>query len=379
MTVPSLKILFTGDYLPQYNRTAIIRAGLKSLGHEVLEFPFQKKNRVNRRQLESLAAQVDFIFMPSFTHREVPWVRKCLPHKPLIFDPLISRYLTKVYDYKLVSPWGLPALRNYFRDKRALDAADFVVSDTLAHLEYFHTQFKTPKIKMGPLYIGNDFSQFYPSPELRPQAPSAEPAQQNRQKTFRVGFYGGFIPLQGVMKVLEAALLLRDDQGIKFELIGNGFEFEMAQDYITKHNLTNVTLPGWLTEEKLREHICRFDLALGVFGETKKADLVIPNKLYHYVACARPVLTKKTDAVLEIFKENEHLRLTSGDPQAIADAILQIRNQPDKAEAMAQRAYTELKEKWDATHVATKLLDYFKDSQSGLAYAKKAQSLHDHQ
>src|SRR5688500_5123004 len=101
----TLKILFTGDYLPDYNRTAIIRAGLKKLGHDAIDCPFKKKNKTNKLMVARLAAEVDFIFMPSFTHREVGFVRKAVGSRLIIFDPLVSRYLTKVHDYKLVSPF----------------------------------------------------------------------------------------------------------------------------------------------------------------------------------------------------------------------------------------------------------------------------------
>jgi len=95
-----LTILFTGNYDPGYNRTAVIRAGLLKLGHRVEEFPFKKRNGAARVKLLKFSKNADFIFMPSFTHKEVPFVKKNSSGKKLIFDPLVSRYMTKALDYK---------------------------------------------------------------------------------------------------------------------------------------------------------------------------------------------------------------------------------------------------------------------------------------
>jgi glycosyltransferase involved in cell wall biosynthesis len=343
-----LKILFTGDYLKDYNRTSIIVSGLKKLGHDVIEFPFQKKNKAIRENIKLLSEDSDFVFMPSFTHQQVGYVRKVIGgNKKIIFDPLISRYLTKIHDYKLVSPYGLSALRNYLRDKLSQKYADFVVTDTQAHKEYFHKKFGTPLEKMGNLYIGNNFDEFYSSNE--PINPSH----------FLVGFYGGFIPLQGVMNIIDAAYILKDELDISFELIGNGFQYEEAKRRIVSLNLKNIILLGWLDVNSLRTHIQKFNLALGIFGETEKSNFVIPNKVYHYVACGKAVITKDSPAIRELFKHNENMYLTDHNPKNIADAILNLKKNPNERIRIAKNAYELLHKNYNETAVAQRLIDYF--------------------
>lgn len=364
-----MKILFTGDFLPDYNRTQIIKVGLQKLGHEVVEFVFQKPNFIGStlstllrghrcgrlsNRLRELAGQCDFVFMPSFTHREVGFVRKALGRqKFIVFDPLISRYLTKVFDYELVSRWGLSALRNYYRDKLSMGYADFVVADTKAHLEYFHKTFKVPREKMEVLYIGNNFDEYYP-------------AQKNNNSTgntaskFLVGFYGGFIPLQGVMNILMAAELLQSQADIRFELIGTGFEFEKAKKYVHEKKLSNVSLPGWVKPPALRDHIQKFDLAIGVFGETEKSSLVIPNKIYHYAACAKPILTKDSPAIREIFIDKEDLLLTSCAPLDIAEKILLLKTDTHLRANLGKNAHKKLLQNYSELKVASRLVDIFR-------------------
>lgn len=383
-----MKILFTGDYLTDYNRTLIIKHGLKKIGHEVIEFSFQNKSRETRKKILELAQDCDFIFMPSFTHQEVSFVRRVVgPHKKIIFDPLISRYLTKVFDYKLVSRYSLSALRNFYRDKWSMQAADFVVTDTKAHLEYFHKEFGIAREKMGVLYIGNDFTEYYPKPvggsdesrlkqavESKSKSPEEGgivaplPASASESlsvkpkvaKKFRVGFYGGFIPLQGVMNILGAAKLLNDKSDIEFELIGTGFEFEAAQKYVETHKLKNVIMPGWVKPPQLREHIQDFDVALGIFGDSEKSDLVIPNKVFHYAACAKAIITKSSPAMREIFVDLEDLLLISTTPADIARQIMRLKSDAALRTKLGQNILNKMQSHYTDVNIAQKLIEYWR-------------------
>lgn len=348
MSNRSLRILFTGDYATDYNRTRILKRGLHLGGHEVIEFPFTKKNSETKKKLKELATDYDFVFLPCFTHKQVEYVKKILPDKKLIFDPLISRHMTRIYDYKLALPFGLSAIRNYFRDKRSMRAADFVVTDTEAHRQYFHKKFNIPLEKMGVLYIGNDFDLYSP----KGRTPS--------DSKYLVGFYGGFIPLQGVMNILGAAEILKKHDDIRFELIGSGFEFDKALQHVKNHKLDNVHLPGWIQREnELADRICEFDVCLGIFGDTMKSNLVIPNKVYHYGACARPIITKDTPAIREIFTPGQDIYLCGTSAREIADAILFIKDNPSQAEQMGQVAYHNLLANYSAEMIGEKLAGYF--------------------
>ena len=345
-----LTILFTGNYDPGYNRTAVIRAGLLKLGHRVEEFPFKKRNGAARVKLLKFSKNADFIFMPSFTHKEVPFVKKNSSGKKLIFDPLVSRYMTKALDYKKVFKYGLAALINRYYDRKSMSAADSVITDTLAHLEYFNSAFGIPKSKMEVIRIGNDFGEFFTE--------NAAGTVENR-KSYLVGFYGGFIPLQGVMNILKAAALLKGRKDIFFRLIGNGFDYKKARSFAEKEKLEQVSFPGWIGRPGLRLEIQAFDAALGVFGETPKTELVIPNKIYHYAACRKPIITKDTRAVRELFADKKDLLLVDGSPASIAEAVLRLKNDPAEAGALALSAYSKIKENFDETKTAERLIDIF--------------------
>ncbi|MBN2487163.1 MAG: glycosyltransferase [Bacteroidales bacterium] len=341
-----INILVTGDYDPGYNRTKIILDGLLSRSDvQVMEYPFSRNNRFSPERFRSLSDKADVVFLPSFTHSSVLVARRHT-NKPIAFDPLISRYLTKVFDYKLVWKYSPRALKNYLKDKRALKASDIIFADTHSHKHYYCKTFNIPPEKVKVLHIGANTSEFKP-----------EGNDKLSGEDFIVGFYGGFIPLQGVKNIVKAAQLLTSYKTVKVELIGNGFEFDAIKKYIESKNIENVCLKGWKPYEELAGFINNWKVCLGVFGATKKAGLVIPNKIYHYAAMGKATITKNTEAISEVFSDGETIVLCSGEPEEIAARILDLYRNNNKRVDIGNRAEKLIRNGYDHHSIARKFLE----------------------
>lgn len=339
-----MHLLFTGNYNAQYNRNLIIIEGLKKLGHTIDHFPFKRKPDL--KEFATLEKRADAIYMPSFTEAEVKTVRK-LSHKPLVFDPLISKYLTKVFDYKTISRFSPRALKNYFKDKRSCQLADLVLCDTQAHKDYFSKTFKISEDKFKVLYLGTPQDIFFP-------------IKKEASKITRVGFYGAYAPLQGINKIIEAAKLLKDSPNIQFHIIGDGFESDNVNKLIKQYQLNNITLETKVPYNELNQKINSFDICLGIFGDSLKADLVIPNKIYHYLACQKPVISKDTTAIKEILEDKKHIILCKGDPKSIKEEILNLINDKEQAVFIAQNGHKLMQHYLD-TDIAGQLIRYIED------------------
>lgn len=342
------KILFVGDYDKDYNRTQIILTGLNAIGVEVIHLCFKRNKRnSNKKLIQELSKDVDFVFLPSFTHLDVKFVKKNID-KPLIFDPLISRYLTKVFDYKTVSKYSIRAYKNYLKDKTAFKYSDVIIADTQSHKEYFIETFKIPKQKIKVMHVGVDIHKF-------------KPIKTNANKKFTVGFYGGFIPLQGVNKIISAAKLLNHDSSISFKLIGNGYEYEKIKKSIERENIDNIELIGWVDYDELPRAINKFDVCLGIFGESHKAEIVIPNKVFHYAACNKTIITKNTKGIKELFTNGENILLSSSEPKDIVDKILFAKNNKKESAKISDAAFKLITDKYNAISIANRLIEIYKN------------------
>ena len=334
-----MKILVTGDYSPEYNRTSILLAGLKEINTiEVKELPFSSYR--NKELIKEEGNNADIIYLPPFTHKDVKFIKK-LTSSPILFDPLISKYLTKVFDYKLVSKYSPRAQKNYFKDLIPLNISNHIISDTFEHKLYYSRKFKIEESKISVLPIGVNTSLF-------------KPVKKHDDEKFIVGFYGFFNPLQGTPIIIEIAKLLKDHEDIIFEIIGEGFEYHKMIKQISNHKLHNIKLHGILPYDKLNQEINRFDICLGIFGNTLKADLVIPNKIYHYAACNKCIITKETPAIKEIFTNEKDIILTAINPGNIAETILRLQKDKDYREKIANNGYKLIKDKYNHIEIAKK-------------------------
>ena len=147
-----MKVLATGVYDPGYNRNRVLVSGLRKVGVEVVEYPYALRRTADTETLRSFARDVHLVYLPPFTHADVSFVKK-LVDKPLVFDLLISKCLTKVHDYRAVWKYSPRGMKNYLKDKLPLNVADFVLCDTEHHKEYFFEMFKVPLEKMAVLPV----------------------------------------------------------------------------------------------------------------------------------------------------------------------------------------------------------------------------------
>jgi glycosyltransferase involved in cell wall biosynthesis len=343
-----MKILVTGNYDPTYNRTQILLKGLRNHPEvELLEYPIVSIKRIDKIKFKELAATADFIYLPPFTHESVKKIKN-LTDKPLIFDPLISKYLTKVFDYQQVSRYSPRAYKNYLKDKLPLQKANLIIADTNEHKKYFAKTFKIPLDKIKVLPIGADVIQFHPK-------------AITSNNTFKIGFYGGFIPLQGVTHIIETAEILKNEKDIEFHLIGTGFELEKIKNLVKKLQLKNVNFSGWIEYDKLPDAINDFDICLGIFGDTPKADLVIPNKIYHYAALKKCIITKETLAIKEVFTNQKNIILSSNSPKDIATQILTLKKNSSLTSSIADGAFKLINDSYDSNKIADQFISILKN------------------
>jgi len=342
-----MKILITGNYDPTYNRTHILLKGLRKNSQvELVEYPLLSLKKFDKKELKRKCDEVDFIYLPPFTHQSVKYIKK-LSKTPIIFDPLISKYLTKVFDYQQISKYSPRAYKNYLKDKTPLHKCDVVIADTQEHKNYFSTQFKINPDKIFILPIGADTSHF-------------QYVDKKEKPIFQVGFYGGFIPLQGVTQIIEVAEILHNEKNIRFSLIGTGFELEKIKKLVLLKKLKNVDFLGWSTYEELPSKINDFDICLGIFGDTPKADIVIPNKIYHYAALKKCIITKETPAIKEVFTHQKNIILTDNNPKSIAQNILFLKNNKQVKNEIAKSAHQIVGEQYNEDKIAEKFIDILK-------------------
>jgi len=343
-----MDVVFFGGYDPEYPRNAVLRRGLELNGIRVSECRVRPGRRfwlrypgLLRRWLGRPKGPVTppvFFFVPEFGQKDVPLARLLarLTSGRVVFDPLASRYETKILDRRR-KPEGSPSARwNRRIDRWAFRSSDFLIADTRSHKEYYSCEFGVDPLKIAVLPVGFDDRIF--SRALR----NVQPSRPAAEAQFTVLFFGSFLPLHGVADIIEAARFVSAaDRSVGFHFVGSGQTLGFGQARAAELGLTNVHFQGWLSQKDLAATVARSaDVCLGIFGRTEKAGRVVPHKIFQAMALGKPVVTARTPAVEEFFIDRENILLCrQGDPGSLAECILELRRDRTLGERIAQKGH----------------------------------------
>lgn len=261
-----------------------------------------------------------------FPGQETMFIARLISRKPIVFDAFTSHYGGYILDRRYYSPRSLRALFYRFLDRWSCRLADAVLLDTTAHINFFVKEFKLPREKFQRIFVGTDSSVFFP----RPAAPHEQ---------FIVHFHGSYIPLHGVPHIVRAAKIL-ERENIFFRLVGKGQTFAETKALAERLRVSNVEFSPYVSYEQLAAYIGAADVCLGIFGDTPKAEIVIPNKIYEALASKRPAITADTKAVRELLTNNENVFLCkAADPEDLARVIMVAKESNESRQRIARNGY----------------------------------------
>lgn len=146
----------------------------------------------------------------------------------------------------------------------------------------------------------------------------------------RICWWGTFIPLHGLDSILQAMKLLKEREvkftcnlfGIdnsSFKVYAEKIQFDKLDSHVfLRKDLTffDDSLPRYLIEN------C--DLALGIFGNTAKANNTVPTKLVDALSLGIPTLTMNSAALTEFFNPQTDLWTCEPSSVSIAETVMKI-------------------------------------------------------
>lgn len=359
-----MKILFFGIYDPSYSRTRILMKGLRRRGVEVeecrvdpAEYGSFGKFRALYRKARALNDDFDYVLV-SFPGHSVVWLARWLFGKRrIIWDAYVSIFDVNVYDRKLYSRLHPKAWRDYIYDRCSAWCARYILFDTDEHITRFRDIYGGKRDRFIRVLIGADDEVMTPLPKRWPP-----PLLSNvgDDADWNVHFHGSFIPVQGLTYIVEAAKILEDEGlSVRFIIVGGWTPHDKCVQRVKELNIEHrVIFAGKVLYDEVPRFIASSDICLGIFGDTEKAQRVIPNKVYEYAAMAKPIITSGTPAIREVFVENEHaVFVNAGDSAGLATKIKRLMDDSALRSSIAKNAYTLYKEKCTPEKVVEPLLD----------------------
>ncbi len=246
----------------------------------------------------------------------------CGRHGPrIVFAPLVSVTETLVDDRAVYDSRSLAGRAIRELDRWACRAADVVVVDTEEHRRYFVDELGIDRSRLLVCHLGAEphvFLEREGKAEARPAAPSGP---------LDVLWFGQYLPLHGLDVIVDAVgrLALQEGGGrrLRFTFIGTGEERVRIEREL-RATRADVRFTDWVPYDELADRIARADIVFGIFGSSRKARMVIPNKVYEAAAVGRAIVSADTPAAREVFEDGTDIVLCRADGLALANAIARL-------------------------------------------------------
>lgn len=371
-----MKVCFFGAYDRNFTSNLIVLKGLELNGVKVVEvnshIPVTRLDRPEDMSAFKLVQRVlrkwkivseikkhwkdlrtcDYLYVGYPGHFDVVMaypIAKLLGKK-IVFNPLVVFYTGFVNDQGILQEGSLLANILKFGEKLIYGMTDIVIADTKLQEKHLHNLFGVPYKKMRTLAIGADDEIYKYSPKVK------------LTKEFNVVYYGLYSPLHGVEYILDAAEKCLKDKSIKFVMVGKGNTYENCVKEAKKRKLTNVIFYPEMTEVDAFETLASGDVFLGFLQKHPTVDRVIPNKVYQGLALGKAVVSAESPVMKEVFTHKENVYLCNvADGQSLADAILELKNNPKLTKKIASHGYKLFIEKFTPKSIGQELLQILKE------------------
>ena len=346
-----MRLLFFGTYdVAAHPRVAVLRDGLRALGHDVHEcdeplglstaqrvgmlrnpaglpllgwrlarcwWALWRRSRPYRRG-RSPGHAPDAVVVGYLGHFDVLLARRLFPHVPVVLDHLVG-----ASDTATDRGVGGGARQRLLRrlDDAALAAADVVVVDTEEHRTAL-----PESARRRALVVDVGAPQEWYAAQRPARAPSGA------AEALRVVFFGLFTPLQGA-PVIGAALGELAQDAVEVTMVGSGQD--LAETLRRADGNHRVTWRDWVPADELPALVAGHDVCLGIFGSAAKATRVVPNKVFQGAAAGCALVTSDTAPQRRVLGDAAVL-VPPGDSRALAAALRDLA--ADRGRLAAARA-----------------------------------------
>jgi len=183
---------------------------------------------------------------------------------------------------------------------------------------------------------------------------------------FVVGYSGSFKPWHGVDVLIEAAAEL-GDRPVRFLMVGDGpLRVELQARCAALGLADRFVFTGSVPYDQVPRELAAADLCVAPFvperhGPSRRRGFVLdPLKVFEYLAQAKPTVTIRAPNIEALFEDGVHLRLVDpGDPKALAAAIAEAMDDPERAQATARVGHQRVIERHTWRAHARQLVDLF--------------------
>jgi len=182
---------------------------------------------------------------------------------------------------------------------------------------------------------------------------------EERSEEFRVMYLGAHGQANALDALLQAAKIVRDKgfRGIKLVLVGDGPEKPKLIELARELGLSNVEFRDSVSKGKVPPLLCEADACVFNLEKTEVFKYGISsNKLFDYMAAVKPVIFAVDAPNNPVEKVHCGLTVSPRNPQALAEAVVELYKMPSEEREEMGRRGREYVEKYHSIPVLAEKL-----------------------
>jgi len=305
-----------------------------------------------------LVKKVDIIICtsPPLTVSLTGWILSKLKRIPMVFEVRDLWPESAIDTGVLTNKWLIRML--YWLERKSYSSASRINVLTPAFEKALIEKKGIRPNKISMIPNGADLDIIKPGP-----ADNRVREKYNLNDKFVVTYVGAHGAANALMQLIEAAKILKEtDSQVQIMLVGDGMEKTKLLEETKKFKLDNVTFVEPVPKSQIADYINASDVCIAVLKKCDVFKTVYPNKVFDYMAAAKPVLigidgaARKLveDAGAGIFAEPENA-------QEIANAMRFYLASPKIAQQHGQNGYEFVKRNYDRRVLASKYLQLIEE------------------
>ena len=171
-----------------------------------------------------------------------------------------------------------------------------------------------------------------------PKANNAFRKAHQLDNKFVVLYSGNIARTQGVRTIIRAADHLKDHSDITFVIVGEASQLAELDELRQELGVNNILMLPFTPREKLPEMLAAADVAL-IMQKRQMVGFNMPSKTQILLASGRPIIASVPDSgttASAIRKSGGGVVVEPENPSALAKAIVELYNNPDKIDTLGK-------------------------------------------
>ena len=184
--------------------------------------------------------------------------------------------------------------------------------------------------------------------------------------SFKCIYTGSLRMVNNIDNILDAAKILSEYKDIVFLIYGDGEYKDKLLERITKENISNVKLKGYVDNKYIPYILSRAGVNILNYSDKYSWERGnSSNKIFEYMASGKPIISTVKMGYSFIKKYNIGLELEENNPKNLADAIVCIKDKNKSEYELLCRNARKASEDFDYKNLSVKLKDVIDQSIGG--------------